>query len=57
MDYIILTASEGMWLTNGETFGKTVTLPISASVSVWYEISEEEKISLEEEIFNNNLIL
>lgn len=57
MDYIVLTASEGMWLTNGETFGKTVTLPISASVSAWYEISEEEKIRLEEEIFNNNLIL
>lgn len=52
MDYIILTASDGMWLTNGETFGKTVRLPISASVSVWYEISEEEKISLEEKMLS-----
>ena len=39
---IILTADEGMYLTDGETYGKTVVLPESADVSVWYEITEEE---------------
>ena len=39
---IILTADEGMYLTNGETCGKTVVLPETADQSVWYEITEEE---------------
>lgn len=39
---IILTADEGMYLTNGETYGKTVVLPESADISVWYEITEQE---------------
>lgn len=39
---IILTADEGMYLTNGETYGKTVVLPESADQSVWYEITEQE---------------
>lgn len=39
----ILTADEGMYLTNGETYGKTVVLPVDADPSVWYEITEEEK--------------
>ncbi len=39
---IILTADEGMYLTNGETYGKTVVLPESADVSVWREIGETE---------------
>lgn len=39
---IILTADEGMYLTNGGTFGKTVVLPESADTSVWYEITEQE---------------
>lgn len=38
----ILTADEGMYLTNGETYGKTVVLPESADISVWHEITEEE---------------
>ena len=54
---IVLTASEGMWLTNGETFGKKVTLPVTASVSAWYEITDEEKIRLEEEQLTEDLIL
>lgn len=57
MENIVLTASEGMWLTNGETFGKKVTLPIAASVSTWYEITDEEKIRLEEEQLTEDLIL
>lgn len=38
----ILTADDGMCLTDGETCGKTVVLPYSADPSAWYEISEEE---------------
>ena len=39
---IILKADEGMYLTNGETYGKTVVLPESANVNEWYEITEAE---------------
>ena len=39
---IILTADEGMYLTNGETFGKIAVLPESANTDDWYEISEKE---------------
>ncbi len=39
---IILTADEGKYLTNGETYGKTVVLPESADKNEWYEISEAE---------------
>lgn len=48
---IILTADEGKYLTNGETYGKTVVLPESADQSVWYEITEAEyeKILKEQE--------
>lgn len=39
---IILTANEGMYLTNGETYGKTVILPECANQSIWREITEAE---------------
>ena len=39
---VILTADEGKYLTNGETYGKTVILPETANQSDWYEITEEE---------------
>ena len=38
----ILTADEGMYLTNGDSIVKTVVLPINADASVWYEITEEK---------------
>ena len=38
----VLTADEGMVLTNGETFGKTVVLPVDADASAWREITEAE---------------
>lgn len=38
----ILKADEGMYLTNGETYGKTVILPEGASIDEWHEISEQE---------------
>jgi hypothetical protein len=39
---IILTADEGMYLTNGDTFGKTVVLPENADITEWYEITIAE---------------
>ena len=39
---IILKADEGMHLTNGETYGKTIILPENANADEWYEISEAE---------------
>lgn len=38
----ILTADEGMYLTNGETYGKTVVLPAEADYSAWYEVTEDQ---------------
>lgn len=39
---IILTADDGMYLTNGETYGKTVVLPETARINDRREITEEE---------------
>ncbi len=39
---IILTADEGKYLTNGETYGKTVVLPAGADTSAWIEVTEAE---------------
>lgn len=55
MENQILIASEGMWLTNGETYGKTVTMPPLADASAWYEITEEEKLKREEIEYENQL--
>lgn len=46
----VLTADEGMTLTNGETFGKTVVLPTSADADKWHEITDEEAERLQMEI-------
>lgn len=46
---IILTADDGMYLTNGETYGKTVVLPETARIDDWREITEEEYKSIVEE--------
>ena len=47
----ILTADDGKYLTDGETYGKTVVLPADADHTVWKEVTEEElpKIEIEEE--------
>lgn len=45
----ILTADEGMYLTDGETYGKTVVLPMDADHSVWHEVTESELPKDEEE--------
>ena len=45
----ILTADEGMYLTDGETWGKTVVLPVDADADLWYEITEAEVLKLQED--------
>lgn len=37
-----LTASEGMTLTNGETYGKVIYLGCNDSPDNWHEITDEE---------------
>ena len=47
-----ITASNGMMLTNGETFSKEVFLGVNDSPDNWHEIPEEEykKIIEEQEL-------
>lgn len=42
IELIKLTASEGMTLTNGETYGKEVYLGCNDSAENWHEIPDEE---------------
>jgi hypothetical protein len=39
---IKLTASEGMVLTDGESYGKEVFLAEDADAGAWHEITQEE---------------
>lgn len=47
IELIKLTASEGMTLTNGETFGKEVYLGCNDSPENWYEITDSEAEKLQ----------
>ena len=47
---IKLIASEGMMLTNGETFGKEVFLGTGDSVDNWHEITEAEAQAIMDEM-------
>lgn len=38
----VLTADDGMKLTNGEAFGSTVQLGVNDSENNWYEVTQEE---------------
>lgn len=49
-----LIADEGHFLTNGDTCGEVITMPIDADKSVWREITEEEKIAIDEEKLKEN---
>lgn len=42
IELIKLTASEGMTLTNGETYGKEVYLGCNDSAENWWEIPDGE---------------
>ena len=53
INYNILKADEGMTLTNGEAFGKTIYLGINDDKSNWREITDieaEELQKIEEEL-------
>lgn len=39
---ITIRADEGKWLTDGENYGKTISLAEGVSVDNYYEISNEE---------------
>ncbi len=39
---IIIRASKGKWITDGEHYGKTISLAEGASVDKYHEITEEE---------------
>ena len=43
----ILTADEGMFLTDGKNFVKEIRLPEEADEKVWDEITEEEYNALQ----------
>lgn len=43
-----LTATEGMVLTNGDTYSKEVYLGCNDSPDNWYEITEEEYNEIQE---------
>lgn len=42
MERLKLTASDGMWLTNGEAYGKMIYLGVNDAPENWHEITEEE---------------
>ena len=42
IELIKLTASEGMTLTNGETYGKEVYLGVNDNSNNWHEIPDNE---------------
>ena len=46
----ILTAEEGHYLTNGETYGTTVILPSAEDVPNWHEITKEAYDAIEKEV-------
>ena len=42
MNRVKLTASDGMILTNGEDYCKTIYLSVDGSPEIWHEITEAE---------------
>ena len=60
MELKVLTASEGMILTNGEAFGKSITLGSNDTMLNWWEISDREyeeilKKQMEEGMANGSI--
>lgn len=41
--YILITPDEGKVLTNGDTKSTSVYMPLDGDVSVWSEVSEDDK--------------
>lgn len=51
MDNNVLIAKEGYVYTNGETFSNIIRLGINDSADNWHEITEEEMLEMECEMF------
>ena len=53
-----LKAKEGMILTNGEVYGKSISLGVNDSIDNWWEITEEEyaEIVASQEIEENEIM-
>ena len=49
IELIKLTASEGMTLTNGETYGKEVYLGCNDSADNWHEITDVQAAELQKQ--------
>jgi len=49
IEIVKLTATEGMWLTDGTTFGRVIYLAPSDSVANWQEVTDEQKTAMEAE--------
>lgn len=47
----ILTADEGKFLTDGETYGKTVVIPMDADAYQWKEVTEDQLPKEEENTY------
>ena len=45
---ITIRADEGKWLTDGENYGKTISLAEGISVDRYYEITDEEYEAIKE---------
>ena len=41
-----IKAAKGMWLTNGNTYAKTVVLGVADNTDSWSEITEKEYFAL-----------
>lgn len=54
---IKLTASEGMVLTDGATYGKTIYLAQSADWTKFYEISDAEYARIQEAEANRDRLI
>lgn len=55
IELIKLVASDGMTLTNGESFGKIIHLGSGDSVENWYEITDEEAQQIQEKLFEEEV--
>jgi hypothetical protein len=47
VEIVKLTSSEGMTLTNGQAFGKTVYLGVNDKAENWHEITDAEAEELQ----------
>jgi len=49
MDRVVLTASEGMYYTDGHDGGKVVYLAEGKTADGWYEVSEQAYLQMAEQ--------